>query len=47
MNYKKIKNLGDLKKSNYQQRGIKDELRENLIHNIQNNINVFEGIHVY
>ena len=47
MNYKKIKNLGDLKKSNYQQRGIKDELRENLIHNIQNNINVFEGIHGY
>ena len=36
MNYKKIKNLGELKKSNYHQRGIKDELRENLIHNIQN-----------
>ena len=47
MNYKNIKNLGDLKKSNYQQRGIKDELRENLIHNIQNNINIFERIHGY
>ena len=47
MNYKKIKNLGELKKSNYHQKGIKDELRENLIQNIQNNINVFEGIHGY
>ena len=36
MNYKKIKNLGELKKSNYHQKGIKDELRENLIQNIQN-----------
>ena len=47
MNYKKIKNLGELKKSNYHQKGIKDELRENLIYNIQNNINVFEEIHGY
>ena len=47
MNYQKIKNLGELKKSKYLKRGIKEELRENLIHNIQNNINVFEGIHGY
>jgi magnesium chelatase subunit I len=47
MNYQKIKNLGELKKSNYLQRSIKDELRENLIQNIQNNVNVFEGIHGY
>ena len=46
MNYKNIKNL-EILKSNYQQRGIKDELRENLIHNIQNNINIFERIHGY
>ena len=46
MNYKKIKNLGT-KKIKLSSKGIKDELRENLIQNIQNNINVFEGIHGY
>jgi magnesium chelatase subunit I len=43
MNYQKIKTLGELKKANYVQKGIKDELRENLIYNIQNKINVFEA----
>ena len=47
MNYQKIKTLGELKKANYVQKGIKDELRENLIYNIQNKINVFEGIYGY
>jgi magnesium chelatase subunit I len=47
MNYQKIKTLGELKKASYVQKGIKDELRENLIYNIQNKINVFEGIYGY
>ena len=47
MNYQKIKTLGELKKANYVQKGIKDELRENLIYHIQNKINVFEGIYGY
>lgn len=47
MNYQKIKTLGELKKASYVQKSIKDELRENLIYNIQNKINVFEGIYGY
>ncbi len=47
MNHKEIKTLGQLKKANYKSRSIKDELRENLIKNIQNNINIFESIHGY
>ena len=47
MDYKKIKTLADLKKAKYKQKSIKDELRENLIYNIQNQINIFEGIHGY
>ena len=47
MDYQKIKTLADLKKSKYKQKSIKDELRENLIYNIQNKINVFKGIHGY
>ena len=47
MDYKKIKTLADLKKAKYKQKSIKDELRENLIYNIQNKINVFQGIHGY
>jgi len=31
MNISKIKTLGELKKSGYQSRSIKDEIRENLI----------------
>ena len=47
MDYKKIKTLADLKKAKYKQKSIKDELRENLIYNIKNKINVFQGIHGY
>ena len=45
MDYQKIKTLAELKKAKYKQKSIKDELRENLIYNIQNKINVFQGIH--
>lgn len=47
MNYSSIKTLGELKKANYKSRSIKDELRENLIVNIKNNVNVFESIYGY
>lgn len=39
-----IKTLGDLKKSGYVSRSIKDELRENLIRKIKNKEAVFAGI---
>jgi len=39
--------LGELKKSGYIPKTIKDELRDNLIQNLQNNVNVFEGIYGY
>lgn len=42
-----IKDLGELKKSGYHPRSIKDELRENLILSIQENRNVFDGIWGY
>ncbi|GAB4157371.1 MAG: magnesium chelatase [Winogradskyella sp.] len=42
-----IKTLGDLKKAGYRSKSIKDELRDNLIDNIKNGINTFEGIHGY
>lgn len=44
---KDIKTLGELKKSGYQSKSIKDELRDNLIENIKNKINTFQGIHGY
>ena len=47
MNIKTIKTLGDLKKVGYQNRSIKDELRENLIEKIQNGDTVFEGVWGY
>ncbi|MCH1613150.1 MAG: sigma 54-interacting transcriptional regulator [Flavobacteriales bacterium] len=47
MDYQKIKTLADLKKAKYKPKSIKDELRENLIYNIQNKINVFQGVHGY
>ncbi|MCB0399370.1 MAG: magnesium chelatase [Winogradskyella sp.] len=47
MNIEKIKTLGELKKSGYQSKSIKDELRDNLIENIKNKINTFQGIHGY
>ncbi|MDP5045230.1 MAG: magnesium chelatase, partial [Leeuwenhoekiella sp.] len=42
-----IKTLGELKKANYASRGIKDELRQNLLKNIKEGKNSFEGIHGY
>ena len=47
MNYLKTKTLGELRKTSYVQKSIKDELRDNLIHNIKNKINVFDNIHGY
>lgn len=41
---KKIRTLGELKKSGYQPKSIKDEVRDNLIASIQNKENPFEGI---
>ncbi|MEY4279676.1 MAG: hypothetical protein RL377_1680 [Bacteroidota bacterium] len=40
----KILTLGDLKKSGYQPKSIKDEVRDNLIASIQKKENAFEGI---
>ena len=39
-----IKTLGELKKSNYQPRNIKDEIRQNLISKIKQGDSIFEGI---
>lgn len=43
-NYIDIKNLGQLKKSDYKTKTIKEELRENLIYFLKNKINPFKGI---
>ncbi len=40
-----ISTFGELKNSGYTPKSIKDELRENLIRNIQSGINSFEGVH--
>lgn len=42
-----IKTLGELKKSGYKSRSIKEELRENLISKLKNKEKVFEGIWGY
>jgi magnesium chelatase subunit I len=42
-----IQTLGELKKSGYTSRSIKDELRENLMDKIRNKETVFEGVHGY
>jgi len=47
MNKDKIKNLGELRKSGYQSKSIKNELRDNLKQKIKNKENAFEGIHGY
>ena len=47
MKYNEINTLRALKKAKYKTKGIKDELRDNLIENIKKNNNVFEGIHGY
>jgi len=41
---KDIKNLGELKKSGYQPKMIKDELRDNLIEKLRNKEEIFKGI---
>ncbi len=46
-NISQITTLAELKKSGYKSISIKEELRNNLIKNIQNKVNVFEGIHGY
>nr|WP_294903444.1 magnesium chelatase [uncultured Lacibacter sp.] len=44
MSEQKIKTLGELKKSGYQSKSIKEEVRQNLISKLQQNENVFHGI---
>src|ERR1700750_510164 len=44
MNYLEIKTLGELKKSGYQSKSVKDELRANLIAQLQKKEGGFEGI---
>ena len=39
--------LGELKKSGYQSKSIKDELRDNLIEKIKNKETIFNGVHGY
>ncbi|MCH9822606.1 MAG: magnesium chelatase, partial [Bacteroidetes bacterium] len=41
------KTLGELKKSGYQSKSIKEELRANLIANLKEGKSSFEGIHGY
>jgi magnesium chelatase subunit I len=43
----KIKTLGDLKKTNYKSRSIKDELRDNMIIALKNHTDPFAGIFGY
>ncbi|MBP7924504.1 MAG: magnesium chelatase, partial [Saprospiraceae bacterium] len=45
MQIETIKTLGDLKKSGYKTKHIKDEMRDNLIAALKNKVNIFEGIH--
>jgi len=47
MNISKITTLGALKKSGYQSKSIKEELRENLISKMMSKETVFKGIHGY
>ncbi len=47
MNYTSIKTLGALKKSGYQSKSIKDELRDNLIVHMKENKPVFDGVWGY
>jgi magnesium chelatase subunit I len=47
MDISKIKTLGDLKKTNYKSRSIKDELRDNMIIALKNHTDPFAGIFGY
>ena len=44
MNIDKIKTLGELKKSGYKHRSVKEEVRENLLSKLQKKENSFPGI---
>jgi magnesium chelatase subunit I len=44
MDIKKIKTLGELKKSGYKHKNIKEEIRDNLIRKLHNKENTFPGI---
>ncbi len=44
MNIEKIKTLGDLKKSGYKHRSVKEEVRENLLKKLHAKENSFPGI---
>src|SRR3954463_14903074 len=44
MNIDKIKTLGDLKKSGYKHRSVKEEVRENLLKKLNKKENSFPGI---
>jgi magnesium chelatase subunit I len=44
MDLQNIKTLGELKKINYTSKTVKEELRDNLVRNIKNNVNSFEGV---
>jgi magnesium chelatase subunit I len=46
-NYSEIKTLGELKETGYKSYSIKDEMRNNLIHQLKENINSFDGIMGY
>src|SRR5687768_3112739 len=47
MNHQKIKTLGELKKSGYVPRSVKEEIRNNLISKLQQGESTFEGIMGY
>jgi len=47
MNLESIRTLGELKKSGYKSKSIKDELRENLISKMMSKETVFKGVHGY
>lgn len=44
MDIQKIKTLGQLKSSGYKPKGLKQEMRDNLIHKLKNREKIFEGI---
>src|SRR6476469_6235708 len=44
MDIQKIKTLGQLKKSSYKSKSVKEEIRDNLINSIRNRENPFNGI---
>ncbi len=47
MNISQIKTLAQLRKTGYQTKSVKDELRDNLIQKLQRREPVFEGVHGY